>query len=100
VALRMNEFGIRIALGARAGDIGRMVVGQAGRLTLSGLALGAILGTPLLVALHAAFPFTEPFDPFVIVPVALTLGFAALAAAWLPARRASFVDPVNALRAE
>ncbi|MEX2270083.1 MAG: ABC transporter permease [Vicinamibacterales bacterium] len=100
VALRTNEFGIRVALGARAGDIVRMVVGQAGRLVLTGLGIGAVLGTPLLIGLQSAFQFTEPFDPLVILPVALMLGVTALAAAWIPARRASSVDAAVALRTD
>ena len=63
VALRTSEFGIRVALGARSADIVRMVLGQALRLAGIGLAVGAVLGTPLLIALHANFPFTERFDP-------------------------------------
>ena len=68
VALRTSEFGIRLALGARSADIVRMVLGQALRLAGIGLAVGAVLGMPLLIALHANFPFTERFDPAVILP--------------------------------
>jgi ABC-type antimicrobial peptide transport system permease subunit len=100
VALRTNEFGIRVALGARSGDIVRMVVGQASRLVLLGLGVGAVLGTPLLVGLDASLSITEPFDPFVILPVALVLGLTGLAAGWLPARRAAAVDAAVALRTD
>ena len=92
VALRTSEFGIRVALGARSADIVRMVLGQALRLAGIGLAVGAVLGTPLLIALHANFPFTEPFDPAVVLPAALLLALTALFAGWVPARRASSIQ--------
>jgi predicted permease len=100
VALRTSEFGIRVALGARSADIARMVLGQALRLAGVGLAVGAVLGVPLLVGLHASFPFTERFDPAVILPPAIALGLTALVAGWVPARRASSVQASDALRAD
>ena len=100
VALRTNEFGIRVALGARSADIVRMVLGQALRLAGVGLAVGAVLGTPLLIGLHAIFSFTKPFDPAVVLPAALALALTALVAAWVPARRASSIEASVALRAE
>ena len=100
VALRTSEFGIRVALGARSADILRMVLGQALRLAGVGLAAGAVLGTPLLIALHANFPFTQRFDPAVILPTALVLALTALFAGWVPARRASTIQASVALRAE
>ena len=100
VALRTSEFGIRVALGARSADIVRMVLGQALRLAGIGLAVGAVLGTPLLIALHASFPFTERFDPAVILPAALALALTALFAGWVPARRASSIQASEALRAD
>jgi ABC-type antimicrobial peptide transport system permease subunit len=100
VALRTNEFGVRVALGARASDITGLVIRQAGRLVGYGLAAGTLFGAPLLVGLHAAFPFTQPFDPLVVAPAAAVLLLTAIAAAWLPARRAARVDPLLALRAE
>jgi predicted permease len=100
VALRTNEFGIRVALGARSADIVRMVLGQALRLAGLGLAAGAVLGTPLLMALHASFPFTQPFDPAVVLPTALLLAVTALVAGWVPARKASSIQASEALRAD
>jgi predicted permease len=100
VALRTSEFGIRLALGARSSDIVRMVLGQAMRLAGIGLAVGAALGVPLLIALHANFPFTERFDPAVILPAALALALTALVAGWVPARRASSIQASEALRAD
>ena len=100
VALRTSEFGVRVALGARAVDIVRMVIGQAGRLVLVGLGIGAVLGTPMLMAFSATLPNTMPFDPVLIVAVAGILGLTALAAAWVPARRAALVDAAVALRTD
>jgi hypothetical protein len=100
VVLRTNEFGIRVALGARSADIVRMVLGQALRLAAVGLAAGAVLGVPLLIALHANFPFTARFDPAVILPPALALTLTALVAGWVPARRASSIQASDALRAD
>ena len=100
VALRTNEFGIRLALGARSADIVRMVLAQAMRLAGVGLAVGSVLGVPLLIALHANFPFTERFDPAVILPAALALALTALIAGWVPARRASAIQASEALRAD
>jgi predicted permease len=100
VALRTNEFGIRTALGARSADIVRMVLGQAMRLAGVGLAVGAVLGVPLLIALQTNFPFTDRFDPAVILPPALALALTALVAGWVPARRASSIQASEALRAD
>ena len=65
-----------------------------------GLAVGAVLGVPLLIALHANFPFTQRFDPAVILPAALALAVTALFAGWVPARRASSIQASDALRAD
>lgn len=100
VALRTSEFGIRLALGAQSSDIVRMVLAQALRLAGVGLAAGAVLGVPLLIALHANFPFTQRFDPAVIVPTAVILALTALFAGWVPARRASSIQASDALRAD
>jgi putative ABC transport system permease protein len=100
VALRTNEFGIRLALGARSADIVRLVISQALRLAALGLAAGAILGAPLLWALDANFSFTQPFDPVVILPTGLLLALTALFAAWVPARRAASIQASEALRAD
>ena len=100
VALRTSEFGIRVALGARSADIVRLVLGQALRLAGVGLGVGAVLGVPLLIALNANFPFTEAFDPAVILPPALALALTAFVAGWVPARRAATIQASEALRAE
>jgi predicted permease len=100
VALRTNEFGVRIALGAQSRDIVRLVLGQALTLVGIGLAVGAVLGAPLLLALKSFFTFTEPFDPAVVLPTALALALTALVAGWVPARQAASIEAAVALRAD
>ena len=100
VSRRTQEIGIRLALGASPGAARRMVVAQGMRLTLIGLTIGmmAALGATRLLA--SLLPGIEPTDSmtFLVVPLAL-LGVAFFAA-WIPARRASRVDPIVALRHE
>jgi predicted permease len=97
VGERTRELGVRIALGASRRTIARLVLGRAGRLAAIGIALGlamAALGGRALSGLL----YVSPFDPVVLLTVALILGGVTLLAAWLPARRASRVDPLVALR--
>ena len=100
VGQRSHEIGVRMALGARAGDLTRMVVGEGVRLTTIGLVIGgaaALLGgrwvAPLLFGV-------SPFDPLVYAAVIATLFMIAVAACIVPAWRAARVDPSTALRAE
>ena len=100
VTQRTHEFGIRMALGARASQIVRGVVGGAMRTTFLGVALGLLvagLGTRFLAA---QLYQTAPLDPLTFGAVTLLIGAAALLAAFLPAQRATRVDPVVALRYE
>jgi putative ABC transport system permease protein len=100
VARRTREIGTRIALGATPTSIWRLVIGESIRLVLLGLAVGipaALLLTRYLATLLFA---TRPGDPQTFAAVALLLLLVALAAAWLPARRAMRVDPIVALRCE
>jgi ABC-type antimicrobial peptide transport system permease subunit len=100
VGARTNEFGIRLALGAQASDVLRLVVGQGMRLTLTGVAAGfpgAFVLTRLLDDLLFGVNAT---DPLIYTGVAFVLSTTALAASYLPARRATNIDPLAALRQE
>ena len=100
VTRRRHELGVRRALGAQIADVVRLVVGQGARATVVGIAVG------LLAALASArfvrdFLFeTSPRDPVVLAAVAVLMLAVALAATFIPAWRASRVDPVAALRAD
>ncbi|HET6957359.1 MAG TPA: FtsX-like permease family protein, partial [Vicinamibacterales bacterium] len=99
VATRTQEIGLRQAIGARPGDIFRMILGEGLMLSLAGLALGLVgvwslgrLGSSLLFGVTAS-------DPLTFISVSLLLTAVALAACYVPARRAMLVEPMAALRA-
>jgi putative ABC transport system permease protein len=100
VQQRTQEMGIRMALGADRATIRKLVVWQGMRLTLMGVALG-IAAAFGLTRLIASFLFeVKSWDPAVFVSVPIVLAVVALAAVWLPASRASRLDPMQALRVE
>ena len=100
VAQRTQEMGIRIALGADRATIRTLVVWQGMRLALAGVVAG-IVASFALTRLLSSFLFgVKPWDPAVFGSVPFILTAVALLAVWLPARRASNVDPMQALRAE
>jgi predicted permease len=98
VARRAREVGIRMALGADSAQVVELMMRNGLRLVLAGGAFGLVLALVLARAVSSLLFGVKPFDPvtFVIVPAALS-AVAALAA-WLPARRASRIDPIRALR--
>jgi ABC-type antimicrobial peptide transport system permease subunit len=98
VSQRTQEIGVRVTLGAGRTQVFRLIVGQGLRLTAIGVVIGLVLaafGTPLARSLLYN---VSPFDPFSFVAVSLLLIGVALAAGYVPARRAMKVDPVVALR--
>lgn len=97
---RAREIAIRIAVGAQLLDIRKLVLVEAGWMTVLGLALGIGTATALTRRLQNLLFETSPLDPLVFGCVALVLGLVSLLASWIPARRAARVEPAMALRAE
>jgi predicted permease len=100
VAQRTQEFGVRIALGAKRRSILRDVLGRAVRLASIGIAGGALLAASAARGLRTLLLDVSPFDPVTYLVVSLLLVGVCLLAAFIPARRATRVDPIVALRAE
>jgi predicted permease len=100
VTQRVGEIGVRMALGARAADIGRMVLQQGGKLIVIGLVLGIAGALALGRLLASQLERVGSFDATVLALTVVGLGGAAFLASWLPARRAARVDPLEALRSE
>ena len=100
VTQRTREMGIRFALGASRGDVLRLVLGQGAVLVGIGLAAGLLGAFVASRALRSILYDVAPLDPAALIGSLLTLLLVALIACFLPARRASLVDPIEALRME
>jgi ABC-type antimicrobial peptide transport system permease subunit len=98
VAQRTNEIGIRMALGAERGNVLGLVMRDAAVLALIGLSIGVAAALAFTRVLRTMLYDVATTDPLTYAVMAGTLALAVLAASWIPARRASRVDPVIALR--
>ena len=100
VSQRTREIGIRMALGARPGDVLGMVLREGAMLSAAGVALGLPLAALLGVLLSSLLYDVKPLDPVVFLSAPAALALAALVATLIPARRATRVTPLTALRAD
>jgi predicted permease len=100
VAQRTREIGIRVALGARGGTIAGLILGHGMKLTLVGMAIGTAGAFALRRVLASMVFEVSTADPLIYAGVALLMASVAIAASYIPARRASRVDPLVALRSE
>jgi putative ABC transport system permease protein len=100
VTFRTSEIGIRMALGATPGTVMRMVLGHSSRLTLVGIVVGVAGGFAVSRLMQQALFEVNPANPLFYLAVSGTLLLVALCASWFPARRATRIDPVRALRME
>jgi predicted permease len=100
VSRQTREIGIRMAVGAGAGDVGRMVLRQGMLLTLAGLLIGGGLAALASSAVATLLVGVSALDPVVYVLIGLLLCTVSLLACYVPARRASRIDPLQALRQE
>jgi macrolide transport system ATP-binding/permease protein len=100
VSQRTREIGVRMALGAQRGEVYKMVMRQAGWLTMIGVAIGLVCAVGASMTMGKMLFGVAAWDAPTLVGVAVVLGGASLLASFLPARRAASVSPTDALRAE
>ena len=100
VRQRTREIGIRMALGAQPSDVVRLILWSHSRAVVAGLAVGSLGAIATSLVLRSFLYGMSPFDPIAYLGVAALLGFAGLSASYLPARRATRINPIEALRCD
>jgi ABC-type antimicrobial peptide transport system permease subunit len=100
VARRTGEMGIRMAFGARPRDVAWTILREALKLAAIGVAIGLPLALALVQVIQGVIYGIEPYDPFTMIGAAVLMVVVAALAAWVPARRAARIDPMEALRYE
>jgi predicted lysophospholipase L1 biosynthesis ABC-type transport system permease subunit len=100
VVQRTHEFGIRVALGARPGDVRRLVLAQGAAHAAAGIAVGSVVWLGVSRVLRSLLYEVTPTDPLTFAGAGALLLAAALVASYLPARRATRIDPARLLRSE
>jgi putative ABC transport system permease protein len=100
VSQRTHEIGVRMAIGARPADVVRMMVGEGGRLAVAGVAVGSVIALAGARLIRGLLFEVSASDPLTFAAVAAGLFGVALLASYIPARRATHVDPMIALRGE
>ena len=100
VSLRTREIAVRLALGARPADVRRMVSLQAAVLVAAGIGIGLGAAAAMTRVMAALLFGVDPIDPATMVAAAIVLALVGIIASWIPAYRASGVDPAQALRSD
>ena len=100
VSQRTHEIGVRMALGARPNDVVRLMLGEGGRLAVAGVVAGSLIALAAARLIRGLLFEVSATDPLTFVAVAGGLLAVALLASYIPARRATRVDPMIALRGE
>ena len=100
VSSRTNEIGIRMSLGADGGKVQRMILSEGGLLLGFGLVIGVGGAWTLSQLIKGLLFGVPPHDPITIAAVLVTMALVGVAACWVPALRASRIDPADALRAQ
>jgi ABC-type antimicrobial peptide transport system permease subunit len=100
VAGRTREIGLRMALGAQSGNVRRLILRQGMMLAVIGSVIGLVIAFVATRLLKSVLYGVDAIDPATFIGVTLLLGTVALLACWIPAMRASRVDPMVALRAQ